>query len=180
MLRNTMTDNHLNLFCLVDGEGTSNAFSVKIASTDTVDDLKVHIKNKKPVDFEHVDANNLTLWHVSHPVIAANKHQPVLLNAIDSPIELDPTDEVNDVFSETPPKKTIHIIVQRPPIVLTLFPARVSTPHLAHAWDRSRSVTPIQLTSVPKDHIEKELVVVLESVSHRHTTDPVDEDSAIS
>ncbi|KAF9118178.1 hypothetical protein BGW39_001417 [Mortierella sp. 14UC] len=35
-------------------------------------------------------------------------------------------------------------------------------------------VTPIQLTSVPKDHIEKELVVVLEGVSHRHTTDPVD------
>ncbi|KAF9536435.1 hypothetical protein EC957_010987 [Mortierella hygrophila] len=110
-----MTDNHLTLFCLVDGEATSKAFSVKVPSSDTVDDLKELIKDKKPVDFEHVDANNLTLWHVAHPVIAANKHQPVLLNTIDSPTELDPTDDIADVFAEIPPKKTIHILVQRPP-----------------------------------------------------------------
>jgi hypothetical protein len=44
MLHNTMTINILNLFCLVDGEATSNTFSVKIPPTDTVDDLKNLIK----------------------------------------------------------------------------------------------------------------------------------------
>ncbi|KAF8914829.1 hypothetical protein BGZ58_005651, partial [Dissophora ornata] len=115
MLHSTVTDKPFTLFCLVDGEATSNAFSVKISSSDSVDDLRELIKSKKPVDFEHVDANNLTLWRVSHPVIAANKHQSVLLSAIDSPVELDPTDDIADVFPEVPPKKTIHIIVQRPP-----------------------------------------------------------------
>ncbi|KAF9131526.1 hypothetical protein BGW39_001702 [Mortierella sp. 14UC] len=110
-----MTDNRLTLFCLVDGEATSNAFSVKIASTDTVGDLKNLIKAEKAPRFDDIVANNLTLWHVAHPVIAAKKHQPVLLNTIDSSTELDPTDDIVDVFAETPPKKTIHIIVQRPP-----------------------------------------------------------------
>jgi hypothetical protein len=39
MLHNTMTNNLLTLFCLVDGEATSNAFSTKVPSSDTVDDL---------------------------------------------------------------------------------------------------------------------------------------------
>ncbi|KAG9062573.1 hypothetical protein KI688_005488 [Linnemannia hyalina] len=112
-----MTDNfqNLTLFCLVDGEATSNAFSVKVPSSGTVDDLKDVIKTKKAPRFDDVAADELTLWHVEHPVIAANKHQPVLLNAIDSATELDPTDDIVDVFAETPPKKTIHILVQRPP-----------------------------------------------------------------
>ncbi|KAF8915298.1 hypothetical protein BGZ58_005497, partial [Dissophora ornata] len=109
-----MTDNSLTLFCLVDGDATSNAFPVEIKSTKTIGDLKKLIKVEQSPDFDYIAANNLTLWHVAHPVIAANKHQPVLLNAIDSPTELDPTDDIADVFTETPPKKTIHIIVERP------------------------------------------------------------------
>jgi hypothetical protein len=58
-------------------------------------------------------AKSLTLSRVSHPVIAAKKHDPVLLSAFDSPAELDPTDGISDVFAEIPPKKTIHIIIQR-------------------------------------------------------------------
>ncbi|KAF9922108.1 hypothetical protein BGZ67_010720, partial [Mortierella alpina] len=138
-----MTDNLLTLFCLVDGEATSNAFSVKVPLSDTVDDLKEVIKNKKPVDFEHVDANNLTLWRVAHPVIAANKHQPVLLNAIDSHTELDPTDDICDVFEQQPPKKTIHIIVQRPPQVQAPVPIRASTPLPGYLSDDSRPGTPL-------------------------------------
>ncbi|KAG0047173.1 hypothetical protein BGZ89_005029, partial [Linnemannia elongata] len=110
-----MTDNLLTLFCLLDGETTSNAFSVKIPSSDTIDDLKKLIKVEQSPDFDDIAANNLTLWHVAHPVIAANKHNPILLSAIDSPTELDPTDDISDVFLEAPPKKTIHIIVKRPP-----------------------------------------------------------------
>ncbi|KAF9944278.1 hypothetical protein BGZ65_012309, partial [Modicella reniformis] len=110
-----MTNNLLTLFCLVDGEATSNAFSVKIALSDTVDDLKEAIKTKKSPRFDDVAADELILWRVSHPVIAANKHQSVLLRAIDSQTELDPTDDISDVFAGKPPKKIIHIIVQRPP-----------------------------------------------------------------
>jgi hypothetical protein len=39
-----MTNNKLTLFCLVDGETTSDAFSVEIDSTKTVDHLKDPIK----------------------------------------------------------------------------------------------------------------------------------------
>src|SRR5689334_9123738 len=60
-----MNDNHLTLFCLVDGEATSNAFSVKIPLSDTIDDLKGLIKTKKTNDFQDVDADKLTLWRVS-------------------------------------------------------------------------------------------------------------------
>ncbi|KAF9303922.1 hypothetical protein BG003_001849, partial [Podila horticola] len=104
----------MKLFCLVDGESTSNAFPVEIDPLKTIADLKKLIKTEKPVDFEHVDANNLTLWHVSLPIVAANKHKPIVLTEIDSSTELDPTDDISDVFQSQPPKKTIHILVQRP------------------------------------------------------------------
>ncbi|KAK3822371.1 MAG: hypothetical protein J3R72DRAFT_459113 [Linnemannia gamsii] len=109
-----MADNILNLFCLVDGEGTPNAFSVKIASTDTVDDLKVHIKTKKSPEFDDIAADKLILWRVSHPIIEANKHNPVHLSKIDAPTELNPTNVIANVFAEAPPKETIRIIVKRP------------------------------------------------------------------
>ncbi|KAF9301974.1 hypothetical protein BGZ74_006041 [Mortierella antarctica] len=62
-----MTDNILTLFCLVDGEATSNAFPVEIESTKTVGHLKDLIKAKKTNNFHAVDANELTLWRVSVP-----------------------------------------------------------------------------------------------------------------
>ncbi|KAF9907382.1 hypothetical protein BX616_000423, partial [Lobosporangium transversale] len=95
------------------------------------DALKNALKAKKANRFQDVDADELTVWGVSHPVIAANKHIPVLLSAIDAPTELDPTDDISDVFDEKPPKKTIHIIVQRPP------------PQVAQAPGPSRSLTPV-------------------------------------
>ncbi|KAF9080350.1 hypothetical protein BGX23_002284 [Mortierella sp. AD031] len=110
-----MTDNHLTLFCLVDGESTSNAFSVEIDSTKTVDGLKKLIKADQSPIFDDITANSLTLWRVSIPVVSANKHKPIVLSEVESSTELDPTDDVSDVFPKTPPKKTIHIIIHRPP-----------------------------------------------------------------
>ncbi|KAF9157781.1 hypothetical protein DFQ26_008327 [Actinomortierella ambigua] len=66
-----------------------------------------------PNTLNGVDAKDLNLWRVNH-VIAANKHQPVLLKSMDSASELNPMDDMADVFQAAPPKKTIHIIVQRP------------------------------------------------------------------
>ncbi|KAG0013939.1 hypothetical protein BGZ82_001959, partial [Podila clonocystis] len=110
-----MTDDRVSLFCLVDGEATANAFSIKIPSNNNVDDLKDLIKAKIPDTFNGVDAKDLTLWRVSIPVVPANKHKPIVLNEFESATELDPTDDISDVFAYKPLKKTIHIIVQRPP-----------------------------------------------------------------
>ncbi|KAG0276582.1 hypothetical protein BGZ97_010067, partial [Linnemannia gamsii] len=64
-----MTANHLNLFCIVEGESESHAFQLKnIPLSDNVDDLKEEIKAKKTVAFSDIDADQLTLWRVSIPV----------------------------------------------------------------------------------------------------------------
>lgn len=113
-LRNTMTDKSLHMFCLVDGDPISKAFPLAILSTETVGQLRNTIHLSKPIWFKDLEAEDLLLWSVSIPVVPANKNRPILLNEFDSAKELDPTDDVADVFSDTPPKKTIHTIVQRP------------------------------------------------------------------
>ncbi|KAF9574727.1 hypothetical protein EC968_005732 [Mortierella alpina] len=109
-----MTDDNLKLFCLVGGEPTSNAFSVKIRSTETADDLKKLIKTEKAPRFDDLAADELTLWHVSLPVQDDEDELPILLEALPDKKKLRPTDDLSDVFQEKPPKKTIHILVQRP------------------------------------------------------------------
>ncbi|KAG0256493.1 hypothetical protein BGZ95_005479 [Linnemannia exigua] len=108
-----MTNDPLTLFCLVDGDSTP--FSVDIDASKTVDHLKDAIKLKKPNDFNDVDADVLTLWRVSIPVAPKKERKEISLADIPSKEELDETDDLSDVFEETPPKKTIHVIVQRPP-----------------------------------------------------------------
>ncbi|KAF9320026.1 hypothetical protein BG003_007388 [Podila horticola] len=172
-----MMDNLLSLFCLVDGEATSNVFSIKVPSNDTVDDLKKLIKTEKSPAFDDIPADKLTLWRVSIPIVPANKHNPIVLNEIDSPTELSPADDISDVFEVQQPKKTIHIIVQRPS--QGNANALCSHSYLAHELVHfhvpvpARPSTP-QLKSVPKDHIEQELAVILNGVQHHHTTHPVD------
>ncbi|KAI8597586.1 hypothetical protein EDD21DRAFT_385091 [Dissophora ornata] len=117
MLRNNITNNVLTLFCVVDSESTP--FSVDIDPSKTVDHLKVAIKDKKTNDFGDVDADKLTLWQVSIPLAPLNERKPIILNEFDFAIKLDPTADVSDVFKETPPKKSIQVIVQRPPPVQT-------------------------------------------------------------
>ncbi|KAF8911816.1 hypothetical protein BGZ58_005827, partial [Dissophora ornata] len=108
-----MTDKLLSLFCLVDGESTG--FPVKISPNNTIGELKDLIKDKKSNDFSDVDADQLTLWKVSIPVAPKIERKEISLADITSKEELDETDDIADVFPEAPPKKTIHIIVQRPP-----------------------------------------------------------------
>ncbi|KAF9369335.1 hypothetical protein CPC16_004587 [Podila verticillata] len=109
-----MTHNLLSLFCLVDGDTTP--FSVEVDRTKTVDHLKDHIKAKKAPEFNDIAADKLTLWRVTIPVVPPNRRKPIVLTEVKSAAELDPTDDLCDVFEEKPPKKTIHVIVQRPPL----------------------------------------------------------------
>ncbi|KAF9327277.1 hypothetical protein BG006_009393 [Podila minutissima] len=107
-----MTDNHRTLFCLVAGETPSNTFHVEIELTKTVSHLKKLIKVEISPRFDNVAAKELTLWDVSAEAI--DKLEPIVLNDYESPKKLNPMDDISDVFKETPPSKTIHIIVQRP------------------------------------------------------------------
>jgi hypothetical protein len=53
----------ITLFCLVKGNTTANAFSVKISRDEPISELKDVIKAKKPNDF----ADKLKLWKVEIP-----------------------------------------------------------------------------------------------------------------
>ncbi|KAG9062249.1 hypothetical protein KI688_006581 [Linnemannia hyalina] len=90
-------------------------FSVDIDASKTVDHLKDAIKIKIPDSFKGVDAKDLTLWRVSIPLVPKKDRKDISLSDIPSKEELDETDDLSDVFPDKPPKKTIHIIVQRPP-----------------------------------------------------------------
>jgi len=112
MLRSTMTNNLLTLFCLVEGE--SSPFSVDFEPSKTVDLLKVAIKTALSPQFDAVTAKDITLWHVAIPLAPLQDRKPIVSKEGDSATKLDPTEDVSDTFKEQPPKKTINIIVQRP------------------------------------------------------------------
>ncbi|KAF9323290.1 hypothetical protein BG006_001596, partial [Podila minutissima] len=137
-----MTNNHLTLFCIVDGESVSHAFKLKnIPSSDDVDDLKDLIKTKQSPDFDDVVANKLTLWRVTIP--EDKQSAAITIDALRDKTELnDPRELLSELFPENPDRNT-YIIVQRPPHVHTPVPARVSTPLSGYLSDNSRPGTPL-------------------------------------
>ncbi|KAK3848265.1 MAG: hypothetical protein J3R72DRAFT_357144, partial [Linnemannia gamsii] len=72
----------LTLFCLVEGQPTSNAFTIKIPSDDSLGDLEDLIKAKQSPDFDGIVANKLTLWRVSIPIINDNEESLFRLDNI--------------------------------------------------------------------------------------------------
>ncbi|KAF9273230.1 hypothetical protein BGZ74_004860, partial [Mortierella antarctica] len=112
-----MADNLLSLYCLVDGDVISKAFSLAIPSTETVGQLRSTIHLSKPVWFKELEAEDLTLWSVSIPDDDDDDDLPVCLDNIPNKDrkKLKATRELSDVFREKPAKRMIHIIVQRPP-----------------------------------------------------------------
>ncbi|KAK5816993.1 hypothetical protein F5H01DRAFT_276822, partial [Linnemannia elongata] len=102
------------LFCLVDGEATSNAFPVSTSTTKTIGDLIDLIKVKFPDTFNGVDAKDLSLWRVTIP--DSDDAIPIFVNGVpeNEKKKLRATDKVS-VFGAALPEDTIHIIVQRPP-----------------------------------------------------------------
>ncbi|KAK5796968.1 hypothetical protein F5H01DRAFT_418781 [Linnemannia elongata] len=107
-----MNDNHLTLFCLVDGEATSNAFPVEIESTKTIGDLKKLIKAEKAPRFDDVAADELTLARLHHD--DDDNDLPVLLDSVPVKKKLRATNKLSMVFDADLPEDTIHVIVQRP------------------------------------------------------------------
>jgi len=109
-----MTNNHLTLFCLIDGETTSNAFPVEIESSKTIGDLKKLIKTEQAPAFDDITANNLTLWKVSLSISDDEEETFITLDAFSDKKKLQPTNRLSRLFVEPQLEDTIHIIVQRP------------------------------------------------------------------
>ncbi|KAF9536369.1 hypothetical protein EC957_011234, partial [Mortierella hygrophila] len=97
---------------------TTNVFDVEIEPFKTISNLKQRIKSENPVAFNGVDAKDLTFWRVS----IKDNDVSIVLDPVPEPgkEKLRATSELSDVFKETPPKKTIHIIVHRLPPELVL------------------------------------------------------------
>jgi hypothetical protein len=97
MLRN-MTNNPLTLFCLVDGEATSQAFSVEIDPTKTVDGLKKVIKAEKTPRFDDIAADELTLWCVCVEITDDEEELPIVLDKLNEKKKLGPATRISKVF----------------------------------------------------------------------------------
>ena len=105
------------IFCVVIDE--NSPFSVKIQPDATVDELKKAIKLKKQPDFDGFPADSLTLFKVEVLALDLSKalKQIEALDLSSSPeMKMNPLFELKDYYSDAPPKKTIHILVQTPSI----------------------------------------------------------------
>ena len=106
------------LFCIVLGK--KSTFSVKVDETQTVDELREAIKNKKPIDFKDVDADHLTL-HKIKIVIPDDKDKYKAIKdevtrpgyVFDPKIELYPMFKISEYFKQDP-ERGIHILVELP------------------------------------------------------------------
>ena len=101
----------ITLFCLVKGNTTANAFSVKISRDEPISELKEAIKEKKQNDFAGVDADKLKLWKVE---ISGDHVDPLTLHDND---ELLAINDIGDYLAEKLPKRHVHVLIE--PLALT-------------------------------------------------------------
>ncbi|KAF9383388.1 hypothetical protein CPC16_008954 [Podila verticillata] len=108
-------DEQLILFCVFEGECAMSTFSVKASYADTVDDLKKLVKAAKTPNFDAVPADRLKLTAVSVPVEPATEAVAVKVQSLDYHRFLRPTELLCEVFEDTVPRNTIHIVVDMMP-----------------------------------------------------------------
>ncbi|KAF9213982.1 hypothetical protein BGZ59_004537 [Podila verticillata] len=99
---------------MAEGQSTSRAFSVKVSPSDTTDDLK------KLIAAENIPglgsrSRELDLYIVNIPDDHFNEKEPIHLKSIQFKRFPRITNTVSDVFEDTLPRSTIHIMVERPP-----------------------------------------------------------------
>ncbi|KAF9344265.1 hypothetical protein BGX26_004589, partial [Mortierella sp. AD094] len=109
----------LILFCIVSGEQASNAFPIKISSTETIGEFKNAIKRGKPGTFKHIEASDLVIWRVSIPIDEDADDMTIMTNNIDFKRLLKATGSLSNAFKDGAPEGTIHIVVERPKVQTT-------------------------------------------------------------
>ena len=102
------------LLCYVRDDEFSRVFEVKIGQEESVPALKEAIKEKKSQAFRDVDVDSLVLWKVSVPFNRSLKGNVEQLNLIHDE-SLQPPDVLLDVFPSGLEKRTVHVVVERPP-----------------------------------------------------------------
>src|ERR1044072_3045852 len=101
----------ITLFCLVKGNTSENAFSVKISRDEPISELKEVIKAKKQNDFAGVDADKLRLWKKEIP----DDQDDLLINlTLNDGDELLATKKISKYFPDSPPEEHIHVLVSPP------------------------------------------------------------------
>ncbi|PKC02375.1 hypothetical protein RhiirA5_504074 [Rhizophagus irregularis] len=114
---------NITLSCLIQGTSLDKYFKITIDKNNEISDLKEIIWNKNKNTFSNIDANNLILWKVKIPI--SDKAKFKQLDFTESTIEgdlggtkiNDASDEIKDVFGNSPVRKHIHIIIGQPTIV---------------------------------------------------------------
>ncbi|KAF9969244.1 hypothetical protein BGZ73_008506 [Actinomortierella ambigua] len=95
-------------------EPSSSAFPVEIPSDKSVGVLKKAIIGEKPNAFEHIDANDLTLWQVIIPVDEDAEDVKIATTDVVSKRLLKATVTLKKAFKDGAAEDTIHVLVERP------------------------------------------------------------------
>jgi hypothetical protein len=125
---NLPSEPQLVINCLVRGDDSGRAFSVKIAKSETVGALKDAIKKKMEHACDGIDAVLLDLWKVSDSNLPDDRNLKDKISELklDDKQPLSPMAKLSTVFSEKPEDEHLHIVVRVPPAgELVFFFARV-------------------------------------------------------
>ncbi|KAG0015174.1 hypothetical protein BGZ80_010005 [Entomortierella chlamydospora] len=109
----------LIIFCIVSGEKASNAFPIKIPSSETIGEFKKAVKREKPSAFTNIEASDLVIWRVSIFIDEEADDETITTNSIDSKKLLKATSLLSNAFNDGVPRDTIHIIIERPKVQVT-------------------------------------------------------------
>jgi hypothetical protein len=101
----------ITLFCLVKGNTTANAFSVKISRDEPISELKKAIKAEKAPEFDNFPADRLKLWKVEIP---DDRDDPLRNLTLQNSDELLATKKISKYFLDSPPEEHIHVLVEPP------------------------------------------------------------------
>ncbi|PVF98299.1 hypothetical protein CPB86DRAFT_733261 [Serendipita vermifera] len=103
------------LFCTLEGE--QSPFPIKIANNETVGVFKEAIKDKNPNTLANIDARSLVLYRIDI-IYDENFVDNLNRKMAENPTELhNPTKDLYEIFSETPNKNMVHILVKAPEIL---------------------------------------------------------------
>lgn len=104
------------LFGIVDGQSLSKAFSVRVSSASTVDDLKKLIKAAKAPSFDHIPADELRLVSVSIPYNHEDERESIRAKSLVFKQPLRPIENLREVFGDPVPRDSIHFIIENTPL----------------------------------------------------------------
>lgn len=124
----------LTLFCVIEGDSTSKAFSIKASRSDNVQVLTQLIRDTRAPHYDDIPLGKPFFRKVSIPDDPAKENEAVKFKKIEF-WKLNPTDTVGKAFKDGAPAKTIHIVVIRPE-----SSGKKKTPSLCHLLAPSLSL----------------------------------------